>query len=187
MSGTQEPSQDIDRYRSYLRLLARMNLPHDLQPRMDPSDLVQQTLLEAHCSQDLYRGHSPGERAAWLRQILLQNIVDEERAHHRGKRDVAREQSLERAMADSAARLEGWIAAEGASPSEQCLREERACLLAEALESLDEAEGEALIDRYCRGLTLVEIAERRGMSRNAVARLLARGALHLRKKLKGLE
>ena len=196
MSGTQDPSgppgsgsppEGIERFRSYLCLLARMNLPHELRPKMDPSDIVQQTLLEAHCSRDLFRGHSPGERAAWLRRILLQNIVDAERANRRGKRDVARERSLEKAMSDSASRLEGWIAADQSTPSERFLREERVLMLAQALESLEEEEQETLIDRYCRELTIVEIAERRGTSRNAVARVLTRGTIKLRKKLKGLE
>jgi len=184
---TSSPLQELESFRGYLRLIARMSLHQGLRARIDPSDVVQQTLLEAHQSRDLFRGQTAQQQAAWLRQILLQNLVDAERALHRGKRDAERERSLDAVLADSTARLDGWLAAEQSSPSEQALRQERVLLLAQALASLDENEQEVVTLRHCQGATLEEIGERLDMSRNAVARLLHRATSAMRRKLKALE
>ena len=66
----------VESYREYLRLLARLNLDTRLRGRIDPSDLVQQTLLKAHEKRDQFRGKSDAELAAWLRAILANQIAD---------------------------------------------------------------------------------------------------------------
>ena len=52
------PADDLDGYRSYLRLLARAQLDGRVQQRVDASDIVQETLLEAHRSREQFRGES---------------------------------------------------------------------------------------------------------------------------------
>ena len=116
-AGSFPGGADLDRYRNYLRLLARVQLGARPGGRMDPSDLVQQTLLEAYQKREQFRGASDGERAAWLRTILARNVADAMRAQGRLKRDVSRERSLERELAESSARLGDWLAAEGPRPA----------------------------------------------------------------------
>ena len=88
--------------------------------RIDPSDIVQQTLMEAFAKRDQFRGTTSEEHAAWLRRILARNVADALRAQGRQKRDVSRERSLEQQMEESSARLGDWLAREQATPQRAC-------------------------------------------------------------------
>ena len=70
-------SDALDKYRPYLLMLARLQFDEKLQAKLDASDIVQQTLLEAHQAIGDFRGQSDGEKAAWLRRILARNFADE--------------------------------------------------------------------------------------------------------------
>jgi len=181
MSGESEGGvRAWERYREYLGMLARVQLDPRLREKMDPSDVVQQTLLDAHRRQDQFRGQTEAERAAWLRQILARNLVDALRAFGRAKRDVARERSFEAALEQSSQRLEAWLAAEKSSPSQKLQRHEQAVKLADALARLPEAQREALVLQHWHGWSLAEIGQHMGRSPAAVAGLLKRGLKQLR-------
>src|SRR5919109_1490525 len=87
--------------------------------KLDPSDVVQQTLLQAHQAREQCRGQSPAQRAGWLRAILANTLAEALRRFGRRQRDLAREQSLEASLDESSARLEAWLAAEDSSPSDR--------------------------------------------------------------------
>jgi RNA polymerase sigma-70 factor (ECF subfamily) len=168
----------FERFREYLGLLARLQLGPRLRSKFDPSDVVQQTLLEAYAKRNQFRG-SEAERAAWLRQILVHNLADALRAFDQAKRDAGRERSLEAAIQESSARLGAWLAAEQSSPSQRVQRHEEAVRLAEALAELPEDNREALVLHYCEGLPLGEVAGRMGRTTASVAGLLKRGLKRL--------
>jgi RNA polymerase sigma-70 factor (ECF subfamily) len=178
-----DPAGDLNRYRDYLLLLARTQLPPRLQAKLGASDLVQQTLLEAHRDRDHLCGTTSGEVAGWLRQILAHNLANAARDFDRHKRDVGRERSLERSLADSSARLEAWLADGGATPGEQAERNEQLLQLAGALMGLPEAQREVVELRYLRNCSLKEIAGHLGKTPAAVAGLLHRGMSQLREHL----
>jgi RNA polymerase sigma-70 factor (ECF subfamily) len=170
----------LERYRSYLRLLARLHMDPRLRGKLDPSDLVQQTMLQAVQGLAQFRGRSEAELGAWLRQILARNLAGAVRDFARARRDVAREQPLEAALAASSARLEAWLAAEQSSPSQRAEANEQVLRLAQALEQLPEAQREALILQHWQGWSLAQIGEHLGRSVEAVAGLIKRGLKQLR-------
>ncbi len=177
----------LERYRAYLGLLARLQVDPRLRGRLDLSGVVQQTLFEAHQVLGEGDAHTAEERLAWLRKCLAHNLTDELRKLKAEMRDVRRERSLEAALGASSARLGDWAATAGASPSELCLRDERAVQLAAALETLPEAQREALVLQHWHGWKVAEIAVHLGSTRTAVAGLLKRGLARLREELDSLE
>jgi RNA polymerase sigma-70 factor (ECF subfamily) len=177
----------LERFRPYLLLLARVRLDPMVRAKVGASDIVQQTLLEAHRDLAQLHGRTVGEQAAWLRQVLARNLANIVRDLRRDKRDVTREQPLQAALDESASQLEGWLAAEQSSPSKLVERHERALRLAEALARLPENQREAVVLRHWHDCSLAEIGARLGCTTAAVTGLLHRGLRHLRKRLHGLE
>jgi RNA polymerase sigma-70 factor (ECF subfamily) len=177
------PGGDLERFRSYLRLLARANLPPILRSKLDPSDLVQQTLLEAYEAMDGLRARGPGEQVAWLRTILSRNIADAMRRFLGPKRDVRRERSLDRSIEESTSRLVDLAVGDGARPSDEVVTEERILLLAESITDMPEAEQDVLILHYLQGIRLDEVAAHLHRTPGSVAGLIRRGLLRLKERL----
>ena len=182
-----DDSRAIERYRAYLQLLARLQLDRRLQAKVDASDIVQQTLVQALRGWSEFRGQTEAEVAAWLRQILTRNLANTLRDLGRQRRDVRRERSLEAAVEQSSARLGSWLAADQTSPSQRAIRGEQAVQLANALASLPEAQREALTLHHLQGWTLDQVAEHLGRSPAAVAGLIKRGLRALREQFQAEE
>ena len=85
---------ELEQFRPYLQLLARLQLSPRLRSKLEPSDIVQQTLLHAHEARAQFRGRTEAEVAAWLRKILARNLAHALRDYGREKRDISREQSF---------------------------------------------------------------------------------------------
>jgi RNA polymerase sigma-70 factor (ECF subfamily) len=183
MTSTPAEPLDPERFRSYLRLLARLQLPQRLAPKLDASDIVQQTMLQAFRAQGEFRGRSPAEMAAWLRQILAHNLAHAARDHGRQKRDASREVSLAASLHDSSCRLEAWLAADQSSPSQRAERNDQLLHLSVALETLPDEQREAIELHYWQGWTLAEVAAHQGRTPASVAGLVHRGLAKLRGQL----
>jgi RNA polymerase sigma-70 factor, ECF subfamily len=173
----------LESYREYLLLLARTQIGPRLRSKIDPSDVVQETMLQAHRGQGQFRGQSEAEQIAWLRKILAGELARASRDLGRDKRDVDRERSLERALEQSSQRLEQWLAADESSPSQQTERNEDLARLADALATLLDDQRDALELHYLHGLPLAEIAVRLDRSPKAVSGLLRRGIIKLHERL----
>jgi RNA polymerase sigma-70 factor (ECF subfamily) len=179
--------QNLDRFRSYLLVLARAGLDPRLRPKVDPSDVVQQTLLEAHAALDQLDADTTAELAAWLRQILRRNLANLGRDFTRAKRDVRREVGGANDPDESDVRLVALLAAGSPSPSRVADGAEQLVRLASALHRLPDAQREAVELRYLAGLPLAAIADHLGKSAAAVAGLLHRGLAGLRELLQESE
>jgi RNA polymerase sigma-70 factor (ECF subfamily) len=175
-----ERDSALERWRNYLDMLARVQIDPRLRGKVDLSGVLQQTLLEAHQQKARFAAEHPAQEAAWLRKILAHNLTDELRKLGAGKRDAARERSLEAALEESSARLGAWLAADQSSPSEQVQRNEQGLRLATALAQLPEAQREALVLQHWHGWSLLQIAEHLDRTRAAVAGLIKRGLQQLR-------
>jgi RNA polymerase sigma-70 factor (ECF subfamily) len=184
---TRQPLQgdDLEPFRAYLGLLARMEIAPRLRDRIDLSGVVQQTLLEAHQSlkEQPARERDSQATATWLRSILGHNLADALRKLMAGKRDVRREWSLDAALDQSASRLEHWLAVAQSSPSQRAIRNEELLRMAEHLAELPESQRLAIEMHHLREMPLAEIAAELGSTKAAVAGLLHRGLKSLRTRL----
>jgi RNA polymerase sigma-70 factor (ECF subfamily) len=169
----------VERFREYLCVLARAHVDPRHPSRIEASDLVQQTLLEA-CQQHQFRGQSDAELAAWLKQILTHNLADALRGCERAKRDVRRKRSLEARIEDSFCRAEDWLAANQSSPSQQAIRIEELLRLADGLAQLPDDQRESVVLHHLQGWSLAQMAQYLGRSESAAAGLLHRGLKKLR-------
>jgi RNA polymerase sigma-70 factor (ECF subfamily) len=148
--------------------------------KLDPSDVVQQTMLRAIGGWGELKSQEPAAVAAWLRRILARTLADAVRDLLRGKRDIAMERSLEAAVADSSARFGAMLPAAVSSPSARLQAEEQHLALADALMQLPTAMRTAVVLKHCQGWSLKQIAETLDRSPAAVASLLRRGLEQLR-------
>ena len=163
------------RCRNYVGLVARAHVEHSLRRKVDASDLVQQTLLEAHRGFAGFRGQTADEWLAWLRRILVHNAADCVR-HYRqtDKRQQRREVPLRTGRADDSAAV-GWEPADpGESPSQLVMRMERDLQLADSIAGLSEDHREVIVLRSLERLPFDEVARRMGRSRPAVQMLWMR-------------
>jgi RNA polymerase sigma-70 factor, ECF subfamily len=178
-----ETRTDLGRFRPYLLFLARASWDRRLQQKLDASDLVQQTLLLAHRGIEQFRGDSDEELAAWLRKILANVLMEQRRYLDRDKRQLNRERSLDQVLAESSRRM-ARFAAEDPSPSEVVEFNERALLVAGAMEGLPRDQLEVLVLHYWQGLSIAEISEVLDRTEPAVGGLIYRGLKTLRRKVK---
>ena len=168
----------VESYQSYLLLLARLQLAHELHGRLDPSDLVQQTLLKAHQNRNQFHGSSEAEYLAWLRTILANTLTDAIRKF--APKAGMRERSLEASLEQSSRRLEAILAADQTSPSQRVIRHEQLFRLADALAQLPDDQRQAVELRHLQGLATAEIAGQMNRSVSAIGGLLQRGLRALR-------
>jgi RNA polymerase sigma-70 factor (ECF subfamily) len=182
-AGDRVPEAVLEQCREYLALLARLRLSPRLRAKLDASDLVQQTLLKAYEKRDQYRGGTPAQLLAWLRQILANELAGALRQFATEARDLVREQSLQADLDASSTRLEAWLAADQTSPSQCAIREERLLRLARALAQLPPDQCRAVELHHLQGQPLAEVARHLGRSQEAVVGLLYRGLKKLRQLL----
>jgi RNA polymerase sigma-70 factor, ECF subfamily len=171
----------LEQYAEYLRLLARLQIDPRLRGRLDPSDIVQQTLLIACDKQEQFRGRTDAELAAWLRSILVSVLAQQMRRLRKHQPEQAR--SLEQALDDSSARLDAYLARHESTPGRRLARAEQAMRLISALAELPDDQRIALELHHLQGLTVPEAARRMEKTVASVTGLLYRGGKALRQQM----
>jgi RNA polymerase sigma-70 factor, ECF subfamily len=173
---------DLTRHQPALLLWATYQLPPHARGKLDPADLVQQTLLEVLATPDKLAGRPDHEVLAYLRRALANNVIDAARkfAHARDgfSPDLAGQSSV--SLAD-------WLAADDTSPSERAARNEKFETLASALLDLPTDQRVAVELRYLQGMKVKDIAVVLARSEGAVSLLLFRAVKSLRDVLPATE
>ncbi len=171
-------------YRKYLVFLARSQVHHHMQAKVDPSDVAQEVCLAAHASIREFQGGTSEEFAGWLRGILT-NILAMQMRKYLGtqKRDPRLEQALQQRLASASGFLQSGIAGDFTSPSQHFARNEAFLRLAEALERLPEDYRQVIVLRHVEALPFAEIARVMQRSVDSVEKLWVRGLAKLKQSM----
>jgi RNA polymerase sigma-70 factor (ECF subfamily) len=141
-----------------------------LAARVDPSDVVQEALLDAARGLDDYLRQRPVPFYPWLRQLAWERLIELHRRHlHSQKRSVRREQPLAAHLSDeSALQLAEHVLARQSSPSQRAIRSELRTRIRAALDQLGERDREVLMLRHLEQLPTRETAAVLGITEGAV-------------------
>lgn len=176
--------QLLTQYRPRLRKMVMVRMDPRLKARMDPSDVVQEAIMDATRMMPEYLRDRPLPYYPWLRQIAWQRLYDLHRRHVEAKkRSVTREDVEAMMLSDgSIVQLAERVVASGTSPSMNLFRKELRRRVRDALGQMKAEDREVLVLRYLEQLDANEIAAIVGVSRDAV------NMRHLRalKRLRGL-
>jgi len=171
----------FESFRRHLMLVAHRELPQTLRGKVGPSDLVQETAVDAQRAFAGFRGSTAEECFAWLRSILRNNVVDAVRHYKLSqKRSAGREISL----ASEAGHREGvLLQLANGRPDGSAIRREDADVLATVMTRLSHDHHSVLRLRYWEGLTFPEIGQRLSRSPDAVRKLWYRAVERLQEEM----
>lgn len=166
--------------RGYLAVVARAKVESTLRVKVDASDVIQQTLLEAHRDFDCFAGESEKEWLGWLRRILSHNVSDFVR-HYKGTEKRALRREVPIRTSDDTVPGPGVLepAATGPTPSRLVARLDEEFQVATALAQLSDDYREVIMLRNFQQLPFNEVAEQMGRSRPAVQMLWMRALKQL--------
>jgi RNA polymerase sigma-70 factor (ECF subfamily) len=169
--------QLLDGCRPYLLAVAAQQLPVDVQGKVGPDDLVQETFLKAHRNFGRFHGRSEDELLAWLRQILRNTLANVVR-RYRGtaRREVGREVTLD--AADSLGARGAGLADDTPLPDD-LVAEEEAAALRRALGELPGDYRQVIRWRNWERRPFEEIGRLLGRSPEAARKLWARAVEQL--------
>lgn len=174
----------LQSFRQYLRLLAELQIDEQYQAKIDASDVVQETFLDAHRDFAQFHGSTESELMVWLRRILANNLADHVLRHFgRQRRDLQLERSLHQELEHSSHCLDQSFVLAQPSPSQIAVRREQAVVLADALEKLPEDYRQVLVLRHLKGLKFPEVARRMDRSVGGVQQLWTRAVAELRRSI----
>lgn len=173
----------FESFRRHLLLVAHRELPHTLRGKLGPSDVVQETAVDAQRAFSAFRGSTAEECFAWLRSILRNNVVDAVRRYELSqKRASGREISL---ATEAGRRQGGLVELPHGLPDGSAIRHEDADALTLAMARLSGDHQAVLRLRYWEGLSFPEIGERLGRSPDAVRKLWYRAVERLQEAMNG--
>ena len=174
----------LESHRQRLERIVRVRLDHRVQSRMNASDVIQETCIEAGERLKEYLENPEVPFFVWLRYLAHQRLQQLHR-HHLGRqiRDANRERSIE--QQDSEDQLgSGIIAAQlvaRISSASSILQKEELCQrLRELLDQMEPVDREILVLRHFEHLTNAECAQILSLSTTAASNRYVRALERLR-------
>lgn len=168
----------------YLNVLARAHFDQRLRRRLTATDVVQDTLLEAHRDFAHFSGTTTAEFTGWLRKILVNNMAHQIEMHlFAAKRDVRRERhadELHDSVNMSHLRMSSLLADRQRGPASEVDHQESLLDLAGAIERLSPQHREVIVLRHLEGQAFAEIAKHMNRSPGATRMLWLRAIDRLR-------
>ncbi len=181
----------LRKYFRYLNSLSHGHLDDRIEIRVSASDIVQETLLEAHRDFSKFSGTSIEEFTGWLRRILFNNLATAIEKHVLAdKRDVRKQRSLDQAVGDadhSKARLARYLQQDVTSPSTPMQRDESLDQLSFAINQLPPEYQQVIRMRHFDDLSFSQIAEKLDRNSGAVRMMWVRAVEKLRLGMSRLE
>jgi RNA polymerase sigma-70 factor (ECF subfamily) len=160
-AGDRQARNDLfERHRDRLRKMIAWRLDRRLAPREDPSDVIQEVLLQADRKLDRYLQDRPLPFYAWLRSLAWEHLTVLHRRHVKAaKRSVLREEPGVLNLPDeSVAELAARLVSSASSPTQQALREELRQRVRQALAEMSEHDREVLVLRSLEQLSVADTA-----------------------------
>jgi RNA polymerase sigma-70 factor (ECF subfamily) len=177
----------LEHHRSYLKMLASAKIHQSLQGKVDASDVVQETCVEALRMISTFRGSSPAEFAGWLRGILANRMSKIVRRYlGTQQRNVQMELSMRRELDEASGQFAQYAAATSNSPSEVLEWNETVLELAQAIESLPADYQQVVLLRNIQGLPFREIAIQMERSLDSVEKLWVRALTKLKERIQSI-
>lgn len=161
-AGESDATEELfQRHRPKLRRMIEVRLDARLLKRLDPSDVIQETLAEGFRQWPRYLKERPMPFYGWLRSIAWNRLMDLHRRHIASqRRSVQREDPDPPRLSDqSLERFARKLLTGGDSPSERAEKKERQNRVRIALEMLSETDRDVLLLRHLEQLSVTEVAQ----------------------------
>jgi RNA polymerase sigma-70 factor, ECF subfamily len=170
----------LEVYRRYVQIMATIHLDRTIQHRVSPSDVVQETFVQAVLNFMQFRGSTEAEFLQWIRRIAASRMAMASRQFHTLRQDVRLEEGLNEALDGWSGRAAIWMSDQGSSPSQQVSKREQAVVLADALAELPPDYREVILLRHFQNLQFSVIADQMERSVDSVKNIWVRAIKRLR-------
>jgi len=173
----------LDRHRDALRRMVSLRMDRAMQQRVDASDIVQDTLMEANRRLREYLADPRMPFHLWLRHIARDRLIDAHRRHRAAaRRSVDREQPLVAAgyLDQSTMDLAAQLCDRELTPAAAATRHEMERRFQAAIERLDEHDREVILLRHFEQLSNLETAQVLGLTEPAAGMRYLRAVRRLR-------
>ena len=174
----------LDHYRPYLRRMVVKQLDKRLKARVDPSDIVQETMIDADRKLARFLQEPSVPVLVWLRKLAFERVIDTHRRHLGSQcRTVIREHREAEFLGGSVPELMQLIATGRTSPSDELMRVEEIDRVRKAIDSLPLRYRQVLVMRHFDQMEPDEIARVLGLTPGAVRGRILRALLRLKETL----